>query len=268
MAIMAKRRALFTGGVHYIDGFSGTGELSARDEERRIDGSPLIALSLPDPFDSYTFIELDPWRAEKLREVCARYPHLNTRVIAADCNEVIVNEVTPSVRWERFARGFVFLDPFGMNLEFATIEAIAETRALEVIINLPTMAMNRNGLPNDPRKLTPLHFLRMDRLWGDRSWYDLIYEERPGLWGPEPVKVGTTGTKRLGQLFKRHRLEPIFNYVGEPLVVPNSSGVPIYCLIHASPNETGAKIARDVFGSARSIPVPEATTLPLFAQMG
>ena len=265
MRVMDRQRDWCTGGVYYIDAFSGTGQPIARGENRLIDGSPVIAMSLAQPFDSYTFIELKQWRAERLRAVCARFPHLNTRVIEGDCNSVIVNQVTPVVRRERRARGFAFLDPFAMHLEYATIKAIAETKAIEVVLNLPTMAINRNGLPNDPGKLTESHFERMDSIWGDRSWYDLVYQERPGLWGAQLVKAGRTGTERLGRLFVEHRLAPIFDFVGDPLVVPNSSGIPIYCLIYASPNKTGAKIADDVFRTSRPLPPPAPATLPLFA---
>jgi three-Cys-motif partner protein len=264
MRVMDRQRHWCTGGIHYIDAFSGTGQPIARGQNRLIEGSPVIAMSLPQPFDTYTFIEREPWRAERLREVCAEFPHLNTRVIEGDCNPVIVDRVTPVVRRERRARGFAFLDPFAMHLEYATIAAIAETKAIEVVLNLPTMAINRSGLPKNPRKLTASHYRRMDTIWGDRSWFDLIYQERPGLWGAQLVKAGTTSTERLGRLFVEHRLAPIFDFVGEPLVVRNSSGTPIYCLIYASPNETGAKIAADVFRASRPVPPPAPATLPLF----
>src|SRR4029079_7242651 len=100
------------------------------------------ALDLPQSFDSYKFIEREPWRVERLQALCDQYPHLNTNVISGDCNEVITQRVTPVVRREQNARGFAFLDPFGLHLKYSTIKAIAETRAIEVVINLPTMAIN------------------------------------------------------------------------------------------------------------------------------
>jgi three-Cys-motif partner protein len=188
MRVMRKQD--WSGGVHYIDGFAGTGEPQARGEDRLVAGSPRIALDLSQTFDTYTFIDSEAWRVEHLRALCARYPHLTTEVILGDCNEVIPERVTPVVRWEHYARGFAFLDPFALQLQYSTIEAIAETRAIEVVINVATLAMNRNGLPNDPRKLTQAHIDRMDGAWGDHSWFDLIYPEQPGLLGPERPKVG------------------------------------------------------------------------------
>jgi three-Cys-motif partner protein len=265
MRVMEKQHWC-TGGVHYIDGFAGTGQPFARGEDRRVDGSPRIALDLSQPFDSYTFIEREPWRVERLEELCSEYPHLKTHVIRGDCNEVIPRQVTPVVRREHYARGFAFLDPFALQLKCSTIEAIAETRGIEVVINVATLAMNRNGLPNDPRKLTQAHTDRMDGAWGDHSWYDLIYDERQGLWGPEVVKAGTTSAERLGRLFAQHRLAKIFRFVSEPRVVRDSGGRPIYCLVHASPNPVGKKIADAVLRKERPLPAAAPATLPLFPQ--
>jgi three-Cys-motif partner protein len=265
MRVMRKQD--WSGGVHYIDGFAGTGEPQARGEDRLVAGSPRIALDLSQTFDTYTFIESEAWRVEHLRALCARYPHLTTEVILGDCNEVIPERVTPVVRWEHYARGFAFLDPFALQLQYSTIEAIAETRAIEVVINVATLAMNRNGLPNDPRKLTQAHIDRMDGAWGDHSWFDLIYPEQPGLLGPERPKWGKTSAIRLGRLFAQHRLAKIFKCVSEPRVVRNASGQPIYCLVHASPSPVGKKIADAVLRKDRPLPAPALATLPLFPQL-
>lgn len=191
-------------------------------------------------------------------------PHRTTDVIPGDCNEIIPQQVTPVVRWEHYARGFAFLDPFALQLKYSTIEAIAETGAIEVLINVATLTMNRNGLPNDPRKLTERHFELMDGAWGNRSWLDLIYPVQPGLLGPERVKWGKTSALRLGRLFAQHRLAKIFKFVSEPHVVRNSSGQPIYCLVHATPNPVGNKIAGAVLRKERPLPPPKPVTLPLF----
>ena len=139
---------------HYVDGFAGTGRPRARDEERYIDGSPRVALQLQYPFHSYSFIEKDPKRAAVLRGLQGEFPGRTIRVFEGDCNGIIINEVTPIVRRDSFQRGVVFLDPFSMDIEWSTIQHIAATNALELFINVPTMAMNRTSLPNDPYRIT------------------------------------------------------------------------------------------------------------------
>ena len=44
-------------GYEYIDGFAGTGRPKTRDEQRYVEGSPRVALSLSTPFTKYHFIE-------------------------------------------------------------------------------------------------------------------------------------------------------------------------------------------------------------------
>jgi three-Cys-motif partner protein len=233
-------------GYHYVDAFAGTGRPRARDEERYIDGSPRVALTIQYPFHSYTFIEKTPWRVQRLRELEGEFPDRDIRIREGDCNLIITTEITLRIRYELFNRGLIFLDPFGMNTEWSTIEQVAETRALEILMNFPAMALNRTVLPNDPNALTEAQIERMNRFWGSTEWRDDIYEEVPTLFGPVEIKIRRTTGQRLGQLFK-NRLEEVFPHVTDPLVMTNSKNAPLYCLIFAGHNPTGAKIVRDIF---------------------
>jgi three-Cys-motif partner protein len=180
-------------------------------------------------------------------------------VLDGDCNQLIVERVVPVVRAAYRARGFALLDPYTMNLDWATIEAIARTNAFEILVNLPTMAFNRGVLHNNIGTVAPKQVERLTRAWGSDEWLDDLYEERQGLWESRRVKLGPTGAARLGRMFKE-RLAREFPFVSEPLVVPNTAGTPIYCLIFAGPNETGWKIASDVF--RKPIQLPELLPLP------
>jgi three-Cys-motif partner protein len=234
-------------GYHYIDAFAGTGRPRARDEERYVDGSPRIALTVPRPFRSYTFIEKSSWRVQKLQQLQEEFPDRDIRIREGDCNRIIVTDIAPHIRYERFNRGLIFLDPFGMDVEWSTIERIAETRALEIFLNFPVMALNRTVLPNDPNALTQAQIERMNRFWGSTDWRDDIYEEVPTLFGPVPMKIRSTTGERLGRLFK-NRLEEVFPYVTEPLLMTNSKNAPLYCLMLAGHNQQGAKIVQEIFG--------------------
>jgi len=233
-------------GYHYIDAFAGTGRSRARDEERYIDGSPRVALTIQNPFHSYTFIEISPWRVERLRELQDEFQNRDIRIFQEDCNRVITTEITPRIRYENFNRGLIFLDPFSMNTEWTTIEQIAETKALEIFMNIPVMALNRTALPNDPYALTESQIERMNRFWGSSEWRGDIYEVVPTLFGTVEMKIHNTTGRRLGQLFKK-RLEQVFEHVTDPLVMTNSRNAPLYCLIVAGPHPLGAEIAQDIF---------------------
>ena len=232
-------------GYYYIDAFAGTGKPKSKDEERYIDGSPLIALKMKYSFRSYIFIEKESWRIKKLEKLKEEFSNIDIKIKEGDCNKIIVEEITPLIRYRNFNRGIIFLDPFGMDIDWSTIESIAKTQALEIFMNFPVMAINRSILINNPNKLIKDKIERMNKLWGSPNWMGDIYKETPDLFGPRIEKVKQTG-KSLGTLFKK-RLEEVFPHVTFPLVMRNSINAPLYCLIIASHNPTGKKIAEDIF---------------------
>lgn len=232
-------------GYYYIDAFAGTGKPKSKDEERYIDGSPIVALKIKNPFRSYTFIEKEDWRIEQLNSLKNEFSKIDIKIKQGDCNKIIVNEVVPAVRYEKFNRGIIFLDPFGMDIEWGTIEGIAGTRALEIFLNFPVMAINRSVLMNDPGKVDKAKITRMNKLWGSDQWMGEIYKETPDLFEKRFEKVSQTG-ESLGILFQ-NRLKEQFPYVTFPLVMRNSVNAPLYCLIFAGHNATGKKIAETIF---------------------
>jgi three-Cys-motif partner protein len=248
---------------HYVDAFAGSGSpvLHDAEERRYIDGSPRVALGLDNPFTSYTFIEMESWRVDRLNLLRSEFPDRRIEVIQGDCNRVIVERVTPKIRREYFKRGFVFLDPFGVNLAWDTIQAIAETQALEIFLNFPTMGLNRAALHNGLDSLDADKIEKMNRVWGSEGWRDLMYTRRPGLFGDHEVKAGPTGAERLARLFIEHRLSTVFPHVTDPIPMYNSRGNPIYCLIFAGHDEIGARIATHILGRQKSqSPLPRQRT--------
>jgi len=233
-------------GYHYVDAFAGTGKPRARDEERYIDGSPRVALTIRYPFHSYTFIEKTPWRVQQLEKLKDEFPDRDVRIREGDCNDIIKTEIVSNIRYERFNRGLIFLDPFSMDVEWPTIQEIAGTRALEIFLNFPVMALNRTVLPNDPNALTEAQIRRMNNFWGSTEWRGDIYQQVSTLFGTVEMKMQPTTGKRLGRLFTR-RLREVFRHVTEPLVMTNSRNAPLYCLIFAGHNVTAARIVREIF---------------------
>jgi len=233
-------------GYHYVDAFAGTGKPRARDEERYIDGSPRVALTIRYPFHSYTFIEKTPWRVQQLEKLKDEFPDRDVRIREGDCNDIIKTEIVSNIRYERFNRGLIFLDPFSMDVEWPTIQEIAGTRALEIFLNFPVMALNRTVLPNDPNALTEAQIRRMNNFWGSTEWRGDIYQQVSTLFGTVEMKMQPTTGKRLGRLFTR-RLREVFRHVTEPLVMTNSRNAPLNCLIFAGHNVTGARIVREIF---------------------
>lgn len=244
-AIMS-RESWCRNGYHYIDAFAGGGRPLVRDTLEYIDGSPRVALQVERPFTSYRFIEQEPWRVGQLEGLRREFPQHRITIDQGDCNAVLAGRVARDIRYERFNRGLVFLDPFTMNVEWETVQALAATRALEVFINSPVMALNRTVLVNNPALLTKDKRDRMNRFWGSEAWLDAVYRKQPTLFGDERlVKVHQRG-KALGRLFKA-RLGEAFAHVSEPVVMANSNNAPLYHLLFAGHNPTGCKIVNDIF---------------------
>ena len=128
----------------YFDAFAGTGErtvrVAARDgdlfdepvpesvERRR--GSASIAIDVKPPFDRIVFVEKRPKSIEALRALRDEHADRKIEVIAGNANRELI-EVIGRADWRRI-RAVMFLDPYGMNVDWETLKAVAITRAIDV----------------------------------------------------------------------------------------------------------------------------------------
>ena len=128
----------------YFDAFAGTGErtvrVAARDgnlfdepapesvEHRR--GSAKIAIDVKPPFDRIVFVEKRPKYLAALRALRDQHADRKIDVIAGDANREII-EAIGRADWRR-TRAVMFLDPYGMNVDWETLRAVASTRAIDV----------------------------------------------------------------------------------------------------------------------------------------
>jgi len=144
----------------YIDAFAGTGyrtlrsacpdvpglfdELEDSDAQNYRDGSAVIALLTNPPFDKYVFIEKDKEKCAELEALKLTYPILADRIDIrnGDANEGISSVCSPKVNWGSH-RAVMFLDPFGMQVEWATIALIAATKAIDLWYLFPIGSVNR-----------------------------------------------------------------------------------------------------------------------------
>jgi three-Cys-motif partner protein len=248
----------------YIDAFAGAGWSKVRgkttddgmtnllfDEEQAfaedefIAGSPVRALATGRGFDQYYFFDADPRRAELLEELKGQYPGKKITVSIGDSNDG-VQKLAQRFKVSPGARGVAFLDPYGPNLHWKTVEALAKTGQVDVILNFPlAMAINRL-ITRDPNIRE--NWVRMlDECFGTREWYELSYEAPPAnLFGDaEGTQKSNATAERLLALYLG-RLEEAFGYVAAPSLVSNTKGAPLYYLIWAASNPRGLKIANHI----------------------
>src|SRR5215211_10584 len=140
--IMKEKRFRFA----YIDAFAGTGyrttskakktaetlfpELLEEDSQKFIGGSARIALQVKPRFNKYIFIELNPKRVIQLEKLKEEFPDLaeDITVEPSDAN-TFLKDLCLNRAWSSH-RAVLFLDPYGMQVTWDTIEAIAKTQAI------------------------------------------------------------------------------------------------------------------------------------------
>jgi three-Cys-motif partner protein len=256
----------------YVDAFAGTGsraeaavapgtqlflDVYADSEPTAFrDGSAKIALGLPEPFDNYLFIEEKRRRIEELQGVVAQdFPALLSRCTfkQADANAVLTAWCGEQ-DWTK-TRAVVFLDPYGMQVNWSTVEALGATRAIDLWYLFPlgmgvSRLLRRDANINEPEQK------RLDDLFGTRDWLAHFYpKELPkqeGLFGRNQETVQRDASvERIAGFFKQ-RLESCFVAVSKGLILKNSKESPMFLLCFAAGNPkgatTGLRIAQDILG--------------------
>jgi three-Cys-motif partner protein len=246
----------------YIDAFAGTGYRDARrdDEEDSpqntlfpdmaesepqsfLDGSARLALQIEPQFDQYIFIERSPERCAHLESLKSEFPDLAKKVDIrqGDANDKIQDLCAKD--W-RSNRAVLFLDPYGMQVEWKTIEAIAQTKAIDLWLLFP-LGIGVNRLLTKSGDIPKSWRHRLNLLLGTEDWYDDFYkvETMPTLFGDDKERVVKATMETIGRYFN-NRLKSIFAGVAEePGVLRNSANNPLYLLCFAVGNERGKDIA-------------------------
>ena len=241
MTVMAKQKFQR---VIYIDGFAGAGIATDRDTGARTLGSAMLALRIQPPFDELHFVEADHAKAAALRHNTR--DDVRARVHEGDANVLLTTTILPRCKFEDYARALCLLDPYGLSVDWSVLRQIGQMGSVEIFFNFMVVGANRNVLWKKPDLVPPERLELMDRVWGDRSWQEALYERQEGLFGPtNPQKLPN---EQVAEAY-RQRLRKVggFKYVPRPVPMRNTRGATVYYLFFASPNATGASIVEDVF---------------------
>ncbi|MBD2461927.1 three-Cys-motif partner protein TcmP [Oscillatoria sp. FACHB-1407] len=236
---------------YYIDAFAGSVKPVAKDEQRYIDGSPLRALQTEPRFDGYWFIDVSPQRIERVERLREDFPDCIIETRLGDCNDVLRNDIIPKVLRSPKQRTFVFLDPYGLQVDWETVRELANTRTCDIFINFSVMGVTRL-LPRDQNP-EPEVVEQLSKVMGSTNWITQIYREPPAtqldLFGnpSEPsLSRDTIRSEWLASLYT-NQLRELFRYVSRPVLMKNSTNSALYALCLASHNETAIRITNDIF---------------------
>ena len=224
----------------YIEGFAGAGVHRSKASEEFILGSLLNALNVRPPFREYHLIDIKQEKIDQSRRLIGN--RRDVFLYQGDCNKVLLEDVFPKVKFEKYRRGLCILDPYGMNLEWKVLFTAGHMRTLDVFLNFPVMGINRNALRRDPENVDDLQKKRMTAAWGDHSWLDVAYSQ--DLFG-KPDKLSN---ETIAEAF-RTRLREVagFARVPKPIPMRNSKGAIVYYLFFASQKDTAEHIVREIF---------------------
>jgi three-Cys-motif partner protein len=123
-----------------LDGFS----LPVADTDEIIVGSAIRALGVNPPFHKYLLNDVKSSNVEALRSSVKRdFSQLADRVelTRMDANEMLQN-LCRSQNWKE-TRAVVFLDPFGLQINYETLQMLGKTQAVDVWYLVPVFAMYR-----------------------------------------------------------------------------------------------------------------------------
>lgn len=233
----------------YIEGFAGAGIHLTKLAKDFVPGSPLNALSVRPPFREYHLVDIAPDRVQSLRELIGT--RSDVFIYPGDCNQILLKEVFPRVRYDQFRRGLCVLDPYGLDLDWKVILTAGQMGSLDLFLNFPVQAINRSVLWREPEGVDEIQVARMTAFWGDTSWRDQAYQVTKDLFdNPRPEKEPN---EVVAQAF-RDRLKEVagFRRVPEPLPMRNSRGSIVYYLFFASPKDTAENIVLDIFSKYRT----------------
>lgn len=263
----------------YVDAFAGTGARSSRAslpsqrtegslfEDAEADpeaqsfkqGSARAALEVEPAFDSYVFVDQNLDHADQLKRLGDEFPEKTEKISveAAEAN-LFLKRWCAETDWGA-NRAVVFLDPYGMQVDWSTIEAIAATKGIDLWVLFPLgQAVNRLLT----RRRIPEGALadRLTRHLGTESWREEFYraadaaadEAQPSMFEDieedERGILKTASLDAIGSFFVRRLGEIFAGVTPNPLMLRNSRNVPIYLLCFAAGNPRGAPTAVNIAG--------------------
>src|SRR5262249_10916717 len=156
-------------------------------------------------------------REQQLRSrVAAEAPDRQVRHFRADANVVLRSEVSTTFRYEHRTRAFVFLDPYGFQVEWDTVAALADTRAIDIFVNFPIMAVNRHldrdRPPDDQTRAL------LERIMGPIEWIADLYRADIDMFGEVHWRRPPLDARRVADAYIGN-LRKLFSYVSTPVVM-------------------------------------------------
>ncbi len=245
----------------YIDAFAGTGYRVSRrkksdtyplleedtEELNFIKGSAVKALEVQPLFQEYIFIEKNEKNFKELSKLKDKYPILKDKIkmINRDANKYI--QELCKRNWKSH-RAVMFLDPFGMEIQWETIKSIAQTKAIDLWVLFP-LGVGVNRLLRKDGQINEQHRDILNNLFGTTDWESRFYktDSQTAFFENEGNNlIKKVNLDEIGRFFIK-RLKTVFKEVAtNPAKLYNSKNNPLFLFCFAAENRVGVKIAKDI----------------------
>lgn len=235
----------------YFDGFAGSGLIGAIDKEESVKGTALRILDInqPRPFDIYYFVEKDEKNKTALEnKISSNYFGKNVHIIKDDCNKKLV-DMANFLRKNKEYRALAFIDPYGMTVNWSSIEVL-KGLGIDLWILVPTgVGVNRLLIKNN-QNIPEAWLVKLEKFLGLTRDEILthFYSSKTisTLFGDETfINKQESAISKIGELYSK-RLLTVFNFVSESFVMRNSNNSIMYHFMMATNNKTALKLANDV----------------------
>ena len=259
----------------YFDGFAGSGtrnendvqpisellldlfndECLDEDELNTYKGAAERVLGIEQRgFDWYVFVDKSMESSQQLEKRLEKFKSQRNLVFrTSDANEQI-SLLANAMKKDNSLAALVLLDPFGMQVDWKSIELLKGTRT-DLWILIPTgvivnRLLDRKGELTHIEKLTSFFgkdedFLR-DYFYKKRTVETLFGETEIVEKVKQPIeKIAQLYIEQLGKIYK--------HFTDKPLVLCNSRHTPIFHFACASNNPTAIKIAKQIINKKQGV---------------
>lgn len=268
LTIMNKYRNQYDWKLIYFDGFAGSGSrnenTSSEDNQLMIDlidehqiaaeeltpykGAAERVLNIAqDGFDFYYFIDKDAASSFQLQEILTPYQKDKRLEFRHSDANTEVSKLADAMHKNSKLKALVLLDPFGMQVDWSSIERLKGT-STDLWILIPTGVIV-NRLLDRKCKLT--HIEKLTSFFGKdeaflRNYFYNTRQETTLFGDTEVVEKVQEPIRMIANLYIQ-QMKTIFKYVTEePLVLYNTRNTPIFHFACASNNESAVKIAHEI----------------------
>lgn len=245
----------------YFDGFAGSGkrpksnyknentlfsDYFVKEEAEVYKGSAERVLGLNQKFDYYYFIDIDKSSIDSLKDILTSKGLVNENCFFI--HDDVNNQLSfLSDFLDNKKAALVLLDPFGMQINWSSIEKLKGKR-VDLWVLIPSGViinrfLDKKGKLLFKNKLSSYFGMSLDDI------KKIFYETNrvKNLFYTFEIKSKISDPiNKIAEIYIE-RLKNIFKYVSEkPLRLLNTKNVPIYHFVFASNNQTAYKIANQI----------------------